>query len=249
MLMPTLKRLLIALCCILGHLPCFAKEVTFLREAFITCYAASQGKAMDYNHWAHLVAEVGDSYMVEAIAEAYGRTYTSTKCMAIETAETLLAAFPHNDFLLNQVAWTYYLLGTHTERAYQLARQIQRHEIATLDTLAMVSCRHGHLADALQLYFDILPRVYVDITINTPLADYLRAITIYNHMGDVLYKNKLYREATLVWIEAYTLTEYIKNDAIDPDLFPIFDYDYPRLKQKLRAIKIKMAVDAAKTKR
>ena len=112
-----MKRLLIALCCLLGSLPCFAKEVAFLREAFITCYAASQGKAIDYSEWAHLSAEVGDSYMVEAIAEAYGRTYTYTKRMTIETAETLLATFPRNDYLLNQVAWTYYLLGTHTELA------------------------------------------------------------------------------------------------------------------------------------
>lgn len=218
-----------------------------LREAFNICLFGYSEK-IDYCAWANSFAATGDHEMATEMAIAYEDHFLKSKRPTLKTIDTLLNDFPRCDHILNLAAWCYYLMGNDLEQAYAIIRQIKQPTVASRDTLAMIMLKRGFPSEALQIYLDLLPEVYVDLATRDIYIHCLQAYIVYNRAGDVLYKNGLHPEAAKLWHEARKIGSiFQKRYQLDPDELTGGEIDFYRLKQKIKAIKIKLQSTNATT--
>lgn len=209
-------------------------------------------KHLDYPAWYAAFTATEDEEMQEILVTTYQNDHLNARYPTPEALETYLQTFPNNDDVLNYVAWTYYLMGIETERAYHLVRRIKTHSAASLDTLAMLKMRCGYPAEALQIFLDLLPDLpspsktgyYIPskedtIGIEEMLLHTTQAMILYDHAGDVFYKNAYLPEAAALWRLSQKLAEFLEIEyQIDPFILTNGDFDPQRIKQKNKAIRL-----------
>jgi hypothetical protein len=115
----------------------------------------------------------------------------------------------------------------------------------------------GYPAEALQIFLDILPHMYIELPPNPQekipsyykLIDCIASVTIYDHAGDAFYKNGHLREAAKLWSEAHLLIQRMQHTfGFDVNMFPIYDFNYPRFQQKFKAIRTLLKTQRATLK-
>ncbi len=209
-------------------------------------------KLLDYPAWYAAFTATEDEEMQEFLVTTYHDHLFNACHPTPEALETYLQTFPENDAVLNYVAWTYYLMGIETERAYHLVRRIKTHSAASLDTLAMLKMRSGFPAEALQIFLDLLPDLpspiktgyYIpskedSIGLEEMLLHTTQAMILYDHAGDVFYKNAYLPEAAALWRLSQKLAEFLEIEyQIDPFTLTDGDFDPQRIKQKNKAIRL-----------
>lgn len=228
-------------------------QTSYLRVALKHCLAIEKGtKLLDYPAWDAAFIAANDHEMQDVLVNAYHQALFQSQYPTPEALETYLQTFPENDAVLNYVAWTYYLMGIETERAYHLVRRIKTHSAASLDTIAMLKMRRGFPAEALQIFLDLLPDLpspiktgyYIpsqedSIGLEEMLLHTTQAMILYDHAGDIFYKNAYLPEAAALWRLSQKLAEFLEIEyQIDPFTLTDGDFDPQRIKQKNKAIRL-----------
>lgn len=228
-------------------------ESACLRIALEHCLDVEPAeKLLDYPAWYAAFTATEDEDMQDLLVTTYHSHLFDACIPTPEALETYLQMFPENDEVLNSVAWTYYQMGIKTERAYDLVRRIKTHSAASLDTLAMLKMRRGFPAEALQLFLDLLPNI--PSPLNTKyetdseenligraemLIHTMQAMILYDHAGDVFYKNAYLPEAAALWRLSQKFAEFIETEyQIAPLSLTNGDFDPQRIKQKNKAIRL-----------
>jgi hypothetical protein len=238
---------LIAVC--LAGIVCFtanllhAQSSAFLRETFLTCEVVKPLSINEAAAWAHLFLEVGDADAANAVGASVQIGHFMQKSIARHTIDQLIAAFPRSDYLYNNLAWTLYLAETDATRAYQLVRQIKRHDDASRDSYAMIALRMGYPAEALQ---QILKSLEVRYDRLAEAADPIEAIkgiqrlmVTFDHAGDIFYRNGHNEIALQAWQRSYHYATRLQQEEGDT-YFLIGAYDIERVKKKARALRKKL---------
>ena len=222
-----------------------ARTAPFLRDLFLACHNAPSLSMEEYAAWAELFLEVGDEEAANVAGLAFYAANYATRSPNPSTIECTLATFPSVDYLNNVFAWMYYLSGTETSRAYELIRKVKHHDAHSRDTYAMILLRMGHPAEALQqlfLVFDERKKVTVDD--DNLIKETKKEMVLFDHAGDIFYKNGHYEEALRAWKASCERAVYLKDDLAFENEFISFNYDLTKTKQKYRALSKK--VDALK---
>lgn len=175
---------------------------------------------------AQAFGEVGDArtagFLVDVAIVLHGvnRSLTVSELMAWHHA------FPANDLIRNDLAWTILVSGGDPQAALALMRGNRRWEGASLDTLAYAQLRCGLPAEALQTMLDVFAME------ERPGPLY------FDHLGDILCANGFPDEALRAWGRARSLYRCFLEAGGDPGEALSEGYDDAQTRRKRTALKV-----------
>lgn len=181
--------------------------------------------------WAADYRQAGEevyAYACESTAAEFLNVNRSPSC---QTLEALLRDHPQCDTLRNNAAWTRLLATGDAPGALELLRGVRLIEPSIRDTRACIYLALDRPADALQ---DILAALeMIGEEKNDPSH-----LVLFDHAGDIFYRNGLYPAARKAWLRAVCLAARFRQAAptVD-DFFLLYDYDDARVRLKLRALR------------
>ena len=168
------------------------------------------------------------AYACESTAAEFLTVNGSPSC---QTLETLLRDHPQCDILRNNAAWMRLIAIGDAPGAFELLRGVRLNLVNIRDTRACIYLALDRPADALQ---DILAALEM-ATMEIPEPSHS---VLYDHAGDIFYRNGLYPAARKAWSCALRqATRFRKEDPAADDLFLLYDYDDARVRLKLRALR------------
>ena len=218
-----------------------ARESTFLRELYFECHELRALPMEEYVAWAKLFMEIGDEEAANGVGAGLSLSYFQHCSIARPTIDYLLQTFPSTDFLNNNLAWTLYLCEEDPTLAYHVIRKVKDLDTTSRDTYAMILLRMGRPAEALQQILQVLIEQKKTPVIPSEVLDVSKHVmTIYDHAGDIFYKNGHYEEALRAWKESCKLAAFLLDHVTSADEFLTFGYNFPKTKQKFRALSKKV---------
>lgn len=181
--------------------------------------------------WAADYRQAGEevyAYACDSTAAAFLTENNSPSC---QTLEALLRDHLACDILRNNAAWTRLIATGDAPSALELLRGVRLIEASIRDTRACIYLALDRPADALQ-----------DILVALELAGEEERdpshLVLFDHAGDIFYRNGLYPAACKAWTHALRLAaRFRKEDPAVDGLFLIYDYDDARVRRKLRALR------------
>ena len=226
-----------------------ARTAQLLRNLFLECHQLPTLSMEEYAAWAELFLEADDVEAANVAVMGFYASYYAMRSPSQPMIEHILDTFPSVDYLNNILAWLYYLSGTDTARAYELIRKVKHHDEHSRDTYAMILLRMGHPAEALQqlfLVFDERKKVTIDD--DNLIDETKKEMILFDHAGDIFYKNGHYEEAIRAWKESCERAAFLSEYVAFENEFISFNYDLTKTKQKLRALTKKVkTLNAATT--
>ncbi|MGN1325910.1 MAG: hypothetical protein ACI4YA_06200 [Candidatus Spyradenecus sp.] len=181
--------------------------------------------------WAADYRQAGEevyAYACDSTATAFLTVNGSPSC---QTLEALLRDHPQCDILRNNAAWTRLIATGDAAGALELLRGVRLNLVSIRDTRACIYLALDRPADALQ---DILAALEMAGEEENDPSN----LILFDHAGDIFYRNGLYPAARKAWTHAQRLaTRFRKADPAVDGLFLIYDYDDARVRRKLRALR------------
>ncbi|MBQ9694673.1 MAG: hypothetical protein IJV69_07950, partial [Kiritimatiellae bacterium] len=213
-----------------------ATSAQILREAFSVCATLQPVSQETAQFWATAFAHFQDDIAVTAVAKILYTENFLTSHPDPAALEKIIHTFPPCDYLLNNTAWAHYQSGGDIQRAYQLIRRVKQYDRTTHDTYAMIALKLGYPAEALQRILPLLCDSRLHAEESYQEEDYIQAVVLFAHAGDIFYKNNLLVEAYRSWKEASTIASFlINNGYVSENLLLTCDYDHQRMQQKAAA--------------
>lgn len=181
--------------------------------------------------WAADYRQSGEEVYASACEGTAAGLLNLNNSPSCQTLEALLRNHPQCDILRNSAAWKRLIAIGDAPGAFELLRGVRLNLVNIRDTRACIYLALDRPADALQ---DILAALEM-ATMEIPEPSHS---VLYDHAGDIFYRNGLYPAARKAWNRALCLAaRFRKEDPAADDLFLLYDYDDARVRRKLRALR------------